>query len=136
MTMLLLKIFHYILQFSLLNNSSGHKMKMIPNILKWMKGSETFGDQGCLLLNIGYKEQETSSNIKLSSDTRLLASVIQNIKFSSRKCSIVVISGKYLYQVDEIMMTIDKNISPGHIPAPWPPPGLLPRPLATSWLLI
>merc|ERR1711952_457876 len=75
-----------------------------------MKGSETFGDQGCLLLNIGYKEQETSSNKKLSSDTRLLASVIQNIKFSSRKCSIVVISGKYLDQVDEIIMTIDKNI--------------------------
>ena len=65
---------------------------------------KTSDDQSCLILNFGYKKSFSSPEIKLS-----LNSDSKNILGSPNKCSVVVIGGKYLDRVDEVMRMVDKS---------------------------
>ena len=84
------------------------KINFIQNILHWQRGGNVFNGQRCFVLNFGYKESFPFPQIGLSlnSDHNLNVGTF-GLK-SPNKCSIVVIGGKYLEQVDEVMRMVDK----------------------------
>ena len=64
--------------------------------------------QSCLIFNFGHKETFSYSEIKLSLGPKLHLNIgTDGLNFLG-KCSIVVIGGKYLQQVDEVMRMVDK----------------------------
>ena len=73
------------------------------NVLTWMNGKEDFHDQRCFALNFGFKRPLPFPEIKLSPDPYFHLNVGTHGSKSPSKCSIVVIGGKYLEQVDEVM---------------------------------
>ena len=78
------------------------------NVLTWMNGKEDFHDQRCFALNFGFKRPLPFPEIKLSPDPYFHLNVGTHGSKSPSKCSIVVIGGKYLEQVDEVMKMVDK----------------------------
>merc|ERR1712155_146175 len=85
------------------------KVDFILNILKWQQSEDVLNDKGCFILNFGYAAPLPFPDIKLSPnlDTFHLNLGTLGIN-SSNKCSIVVIQGKYLEQVDEVLRMVDK----------------------------
>ena len=93
---------------------------MIQNILKWMKGSNLLNDQRCFVMNYGFSgafqspylrmtttdKHHRNTNIETHTHTHLNVGTFGNN--SPNKCSIVVIGGRYLEQVDEVMRMVDK----------------------------
>ena len=64
--------------------------------------------QGCFILNFGYNKPSTFPEIKLVPHLGANLNVGSLGLNSPSKCSIVVIGGKYLKQVDEVMRMVDK----------------------------
>merc|ERR1711994_1040117 len=65
--------------------------------------------QGCFILNFGYNKPSTFPEIHLSPDLDAFHLNVGTQGLNSpNKCSIVVIGGKYLEQVDEVMRMVDK----------------------------
>ena len=86
------------------------KIQFITEILNWQKGSEILHGLRCMIINFGYKENFPYAEIKLS------LALESNFKLnvgsfgfkSPNKCSVVVIGGKLLKQVDKVMRMVDK----------------------------
>ena len=64
--------------------------------------------QGCFILNFGYNKPTTFQEIKLVPHLEVILNVGSLGLKSPNKCSIVVIGGKYLEKVDEVMRMVDK----------------------------
>ena len=65
--------------------------------------------QGCFILNFGYNKPSTFPELNLSPNLDTFHLNLGTLGISSpNKCSIVVIGGKYLEQVDEVMRMVDK----------------------------
>ena len=73
-----------------------------------MNGVDILQDQKCLIVNFGFKNPLPFPEIKLSPDPKFHLNVGSLGLNSPSKCSIVVIGGKYLEQVDEVMRMVDK----------------------------
>ena len=85
------------------------RITFINDILKWMEGSNPLKDQRCFILSFGYMKPFPFPDVKLSSDFEYPKSLgTFHVQAFPNKCSIVVIGGKYLNQVDEVMRTVHK----------------------------
>ena len=85
------------------------RITFINDILKWMEGSNPLKDQRCFILSFGYMKPFPFPDVKLSSDFEFPKNIgTFHVQAFPNKCSIVVIGGKYLQQVDEVMRTVDK----------------------------
>ena len=84
------------------------KVHFIQEVLDWQKGSDIWNSQRCLIFNFGYKETFPHPEIKLSLEPNFLFNVGTFGLHSPHKCSIVVIGGKYLNQIDKVMKKVDK----------------------------
>ena len=85
------------------------RITFINDILKWMEGSNPLKDQRCFILSFGYMKPFPFPDVKLSSDFEFPKNIgTFHVQAFPNKCSIVVIGGKYLRQVDEVMRTVDK----------------------------
>ena len=84
------------------------RFDFIQDILRWVNGADILQDQGCFILNFGYKQPLPFPEIKLSLDPNFYLNVGTDGLNSPSKCSLVVIGGKYLEQVDEVMRMVDK----------------------------
>ena len=86
------------------------KIVFILNILKWQQLDDVLNDKKCFILNVGYFAPLPFPDIKLSSDLNSLFHLnVGTLGINSpNKCSIVVIGGKYLEKVDEVMRMVDK----------------------------
>ena len=94
----------------------------MQNILQWMKGSNLLKEQRCFIMDYGFSCSFQSPYLKMT--TTASAKNHKNIENHTHKhthvnvgtfglnspnnCSIVVIGGKYLEQVDEVMRMVDK----------------------------
>ena len=79
------------------------KIAFIQNILKWQKGSYVLSEKKCFIVNFGYKKPLDYPTVDYPD--------FPNFPFDFEppsKCSIVVIEGRYLEQVDEVMKMVDK----------------------------
>ena len=79
------------------------KIAFIQNILKWQKGSYVLSEQKCFIVNFGYKKPLDYPTVDYPD--------FPHFPFDFEppsKCSIVVIEGRYLEQVDEVMRMVDK----------------------------
>ena len=77
--------------------------------MKWISGVDIFRDQRCFILSFGFKKPLTFPEIKLTLDYSKLHLNVGSFGMNSpSKCSIVVIGGKYLEQVNEVMRMVDK----------------------------
>ena len=79
------------------------KIAFIQNILKWQKGSFILSEQKCFIVKFGYKKPLDYPTVDYPD--------FPNFPFDFEppsKCSIVVIEGRYLEQVDEVMKMVDK----------------------------
>ena len=79
------------------------KIAFIQNILKWQKGSYVLSEQKCFIVNFGYKKPLDYPTVDYQD--------FPNFPFDFKapsKCSIVVIEGRYLEQIDEVMKMVDK----------------------------
>ena len=88
--------------------TADQRSDFMHNILTWMNGKDDFHDQRCFVLNFGFKKPLDLPEIKLSPDPNFNLNVGTDGLNSPSKCSIVVIGGKYLEQVDEVMRMVDK----------------------------
>ena len=68
----------------------------------WQKRSNILNNMGCFIVNFGYKETSPYPQINLSMDVFPFNIGTYGSK-SPSKCSIVLIGGKYLNNVDQIM---------------------------------
>ena len=84
------------------------KVHFIQKVLNWQKGSDIWNSQRCLIFNFGYKETFPHPEIILSLKPNFLFNVGTFGLHSPHKCSIVVIGGKYLNQIDKVMRMVDK----------------------------
>ena len=99
------------------------KVDLIQDILKWSKGTKVLHDQRCFILNYGYSASFPFPYLRMTSDSDFHLNVGTLGINSPSKCSIVVIGGKYLEQVDEVMRMVDKitediawiNLVPVHL---------------------
>ena len=80
------------------------KIHFIENILKWMESSNVLNGQQCLILNFGSKRLFALPEITLSTEHKISL----NIVTFGTKCTIVVIGGKFLKLIDEIMSMVHK----------------------------
>ena len=85
------------------------KLHLIQNIFKWMnKGEDTLRDWRCFILNFGFKKPFTFPELKLFPNSEFHLNIGTLGLYFPNKCSIVIIGGKYLKQVDEVMRMVDK----------------------------
>ena len=70
--------------------------------MMWQKRSDVLNNMGCFILNFGYKETSPYPQINLSMDVFPFNIGTYGSK-SPSKCSIVLIGGKYLNNVDQVM---------------------------------
>ena len=75
-----------------------------------MKVFDGHNDQRCFILNYGNKMTFALPQLRLTLDSEKILDVGTFGANSPSKCSIVVIGGKYLEQVDEVMRMVDKII--------------------------
>ena len=68
-----------------------------------MMGSNVLNDQRCFILNYGYSGSFQSPVLRMTTDSVTHLNVGTLGLNSPNKCSIVVVGGKYLKQVDEVM---------------------------------
>ena len=73
-----------------------------------MNGVDILQDQKCFIVNFGFKNPLPFPEIKLSADPKFHLNFGSLGLNSPNKCSIVVIGGKYLEQIDEVMKMVDK----------------------------
>ena len=88
--------------------TADQRSDFMHNILTWMNGKDDFHDQRCFVLNFGFKKPLDLPEIKFSPDPNFHLNVGTDGLNSPSKCSIVVIGGKYLERVDEVMRMVDK----------------------------
>ena len=70
---------------------------------------DVLNDKRCFILNFGYKAPLPFPDIQISPDLDTFHLNVGTLGINSpNKCSIVVIGGKYLQQVDEVMRMVDK----------------------------
>ena len=84
------------------------KVHFIQELLKWQEGYDILNGQKCQILNFGCKETFPFSQIKVLLKSSFHLNVGTLGLNSPNKCSIVVVGGKYLEQVDEVMRMVDK----------------------------
>ena len=84
------------------------KINFILNIMKWQQGPDVLLHQKCFILNFGHKQSLPYPQIKLSLESQLHLNVGTFGMNSPSKCFSVVIGGKNLELVDEVMMMVDK----------------------------
>ena len=86
-----------------MNNSQ--KINVIKLLLEWQKALHVFNDKRCLLLNFGYKNNLPLPQMKMSldKDSKDHLNVVTHANNFPNKCFIVVIGGKYLDKVDDVM---------------------------------
>ena len=76
--------------------------------MKWMKGSDLLADHRCVIFNFGFKETFNFPNTKLTLKNATKLNIGTFGTHDPSKCSIVVVGGVYLDQVDEVMKIVDK----------------------------
>ena len=76
--------------------------------MKWQQGPDVLLHQKCFILNFGHKQSLPYPQIKLSLESQLHLNVGTFGMNSPSKCFSVVIGGKNLELVDEVMMMVDK----------------------------
>ena len=86
-----------------MNNSQ--KINVIKLLLEWQKALHVFNDKRCLLLNFGYKNNSPLPQMKMSldKDSKDHLNIVTHANNFPNKCFIVVIGGKYLDKVDDVM---------------------------------
>ena len=85
------------------------KIDLIQNIFKWMSnGEDDLQDQRCFILNFGFKLPFPFPEVQLYPNSDFHLNVGSLGLKSPSKCSIVVIGGKYVHHVDEVMRMVDK----------------------------
>ena len=84
------------------------RIDFIQSILKWQRGYDIINDQRCLAINFGYKKAMPFPTIELYPTHDFYLNVGTLGANSPNKCSIVVIGGKYLEQVDKVMRMVNK----------------------------
>ena len=88
------------------NRMNKEKIRLIQNIMRWQKDLVNQCQDG-FILNFGYKNALPLPEIRISTDSDFLLNIGSFGIKSPSKCSIVVIGGKYLDQVDEVMRMED-----------------------------
>ena len=73
-----------------------------------MKGSDLLADHRCVIFNFGFKETFNFPNTKLTLKNETKLNIGTFGTHDPSKCSIVVVGGVYLDQVDEVIKMVDK----------------------------
>ena len=86
------------------------KILVLKNLLYWQKGSDVLSEHGCFILSFGYSDPffYPATIVSLDLDLNISLNVGTHGNQSPNKCAIVVIGGKYLGQVDDVMDSVDK----------------------------
>ena len=86
----------------------GDEEKFIENILRWQRRYDVLSHDRCLIMKFGHLQPFTHPSLQLTLEPGYQLNVGTLGSYSPSKCSIVVIGGKYLEQVDEVMRMVDK----------------------------
>ena len=83
---------------------------IFQNLLEWQTGDEFLSNQRCFILNFGYQKSLPFPQLHflIEPESKSHFNVGTFGLNSPNKCSIVVIGGKYLERVDEVMKMVDK----------------------------
>ena len=81
---------------------------LVENLLKWQQGSDVLNNQGCFIINFGYKNPLPFPELKVATSTEYHLNVGTFGTNAPSKCFIVVVGGNYLNLVDHILRIVDK----------------------------
>ena len=84
------------------------KETFIKTILRWQRKSDVLMDERCSIMNFGYQQSFVHPALQLTLGAEYQLNVGTLGSYSPSKCSIVVIGGKYIDRVDEVMRMVDK----------------------------
>ena len=85
---------------------SDEDLKFIEMTSVWRKGN-SFHLEDCLFFNFGYDRELPYAKIDLSSQQHMNISIKTNGMESPSGCNVVLIAGKYVQHVDQVMKRMD-----------------------------
>ena len=107
------KMFIIILFLSFINTTFAltqeEDVQFIEYVSKWRKGQD-FALEDCLFYNFGYERELPYTMISLTPEDDMNIAINTKGMEVTSGCSLVLIGGKYVEQIDEVMKRVDEIV--------------------------